>query len=39
MVSMPRQITAMFSAQNAKKQIQMPPATPAAAGHRMWSME
>jgi len=38
MVSMPRQITAMLSAQKAKKQTQDTPGA-AAAGHRIRSME
>src|SRR5271169_3882766 len=38
MVSIPRQITKMFSAQKAKKQIQIPAFDAPAAGHRMPSM-
>jgi len=38
-VSMPRQITAMLSSQNAKKQNQIPPAKLAAAGQSTSSME
>ena len=39
MVSMPRQITAMFSAQKAKKQIHTPPGRCAAPGQKILSME
>src|ERR1700677_4563799 len=39
MVSMPFQITAMFSAQNAKKQTQMPLENCAAAGQTIFNME
>ena len=39
MVSMPRQMTNMFSAQKAKKQIQMPPLKSFAAGQRICNME
>ena len=38
-VSMPRQITNMFSAQKAKKQTQMAPGIRPAAGHRIASIE
>ena len=39
MVSMPRQITAMFSNQKAKKQAHWPPAMFPAAGQIIFSME
>src|ERR1017187_2646815 len=39
MVSMPRHMTAMLSAQKAKKQIQAPPGEAAAPGQKIFSME
>ena len=39
MVSMPRQITTMFSTQNAKKQIQMPADVRRQPGHMIFSIE
>jgi hypothetical protein len=39
MVSMPRQITTMFNAQNAKKHSHAPPGKCAAPGQKILSME